>query len=145
MLFRLGAVLLMPGGLHTPVQRLFEHPQKLVQPAAQQSFSAHQMLTSFSKAVGELDNAARAAVTNTPADTLEDISRVFDCAVEQTCRQCAMAGVCWYKEYTATFGALNDATPALKQKHYLEHDGFSGFFTTRCVKIKELCGAINEE
>ena len=41
---------------------------------------------------------------------------VFDRAAEKVCRGCALCELCWQKEYTGTFNALNDATPFLLER-----------------------------
>lgn len=46
----------------------------------------------------------------------ENPAVIFDRAAEKVCRSCALCQLCWQKEYTSTFNALNDATPFLLER-----------------------------
>ena len=56
------------------------------------------------------------SMSRTPPPQEENPAVIFDRAAEKVCRGCALCELCWQKEYTATFNALNDATPYLLER-----------------------------
>lgn len=77
--------------------------------------------------------------------TEENPAVVFDRAAEVVCRGCALCEVCWSREYTATFNAFNDATPAILKRGRAEAGDFALHFTSRCIHFPQLLSAINTE
>lgn len=99
-------------------------------------------LTQTASAFRELyDSLGRAAVPSAE----ENPAVIFDRAAEKTCRGCALCDLCWQKEYTSTFNAFNDATPYLLERGRAMAKDFPQHFTTRCIHLPELLGAVNEE
>ena len=80
-----------------------------------------------------------------PNSAEENPAIVFDRAAERVCRGCALAELCWQREYTGTFNALNDATPFLLERGRALAKDFPSYFSTRCIHLPELLGAINGE
>ena len=78
-------------------------------------------------------------------ETGENPSVVFDRAAEQTCRNCALCQVCWQREYTATFNALNDATPLMIQRGRALARDFPQHFSSRCIHFADFLAAVNSE
>lgn len=58
----------------------------------------------------------------------ENPAVVFDRAAERVCRECALCNLCWQREYTSTFNALNDATPTLLERGRAHGQRFSPLF-----------------
>ena len=56
------------------------------------------------------------SMSRTPPPQEENPAVIFDRAAEKVCRGCALCELCWQKDYTATFNALNDATPYLLER-----------------------------
>ena len=56
------------------------------------------------------------SMSRTPPPQEENPAVIFDRAAEKVCRGCALCELGWQKEYTATFNALNDATPYLLER-----------------------------
>lgn len=81
----------------------------------------------------------------TPPSTDENPAVIFDRAAEQTCRGCALCGLCWQKEYTGTFNALNDATPYLLERGRVLAKDFPPYFAGRCIHLPDFITAINGE
>ena len=75
----------------------------------------------------------------------ENPAIVFDRAAEKICRDCALCQHCWQKEYSATFNALNDATPFLLERGRGLPKDFPRHFTDRCIHLSEFLGAVNAE
>ena len=75
----------------------------------------------------------------------ENPAIVFDRAAEKVCRDCALCQHCWQKEYSATFNALNDATPFLLERGRGLPKDFPRHFTDRCIHLQEFLGAVNGE
>lgn len=82
---------------------------------------------------------------NVPASTDENPAVVFDRAAEKVCRDCAICELCWQKEYTGTFNALNDATPILLERGRAMAKDFPGYFASRCIHLPDLITEINGE
>lgn len=75
----------------------------------------------------------------------ENPAVIFDRAAEKVCRSCALCQLCWQKEYTSTFNALNDATPFLLERGKAKAKDFPSHFADRCIHLSELLQAINGE
>lgn len=80
-----------------------------------------------------------------PADREENPAVIFDRAAEKTCRDCALCGNCWKKEYVGTFNALNDATPRLLERGRALPKDFPSYFADRCIHLQDFLGAVNGE
>ena len=101
-----------------------------------------QRLTKAAGALRELyDSMGR---TGSPG-TEENPAIVFDRAAEKVCRGCALADLCWQREYTGTFNALNDATPFLLERGRAMSKDFPGYFSTRCIHMPDFLTAVNSE
>lgn len=87
------------------------------------------------------DSLGRAA----PASTDENPAIIFDRAAERVCRSCALCELCWKKDYTGTFNALNDATPYLLERGRALAKDFPNHFSSRCIHMTEFLEAINRE
>lgn len=77
--------------------------------------------------------------------TEENPAVIFDRAAEKVCRDCALCGLCWKKEYVSTFNALNDATAYLLERGRTLAKDYPGYFTSRCIHLTEFLTAINGE
>jgi len=82
---------------------------------------------------------------NVPQMNEENPAVLFDRAAEKVCRGCVLCDLCWQKEYTGTFNALNDATPFLLERGRGLAKDFPQYFTDRCIHLPEFIGAINVE
>ena len=80
-----------------------------------------------------------------PVSSEENPAVVFDRAAEKVCRNCALCELCWQREYTGTFNALNDATPFLLERGRALPKDFPGYFAARCIHLPDFLAAINGE
>jgi stage II sporulation protein E len=80
-----------------------------------------------------------------PPSTDENPAIVFDRAAERVCRGCALCDLCWQREYTGTFNALNDATPTLLERGRAMPKDFPGYFADRCIHLQDFITAVNGE
>ncbi len=80
-----------------------------------------------------------------PPQTDENPAIVFDRAAEKVCRGCALCDICWQRDYTGTFNAMNDATPYLLERGRALAKDFPDYFASRCVHLPDLLNAINGE
>ena len=109
-------------------------------PAALEGMRAQ--LTRMAAALRDLyDSMGRSA----PVSTEENPAVIFDRAAEKVCRGCALCELCWQKEYTGTFNALNDATPFLLERGRALAKDFPGYFADRCIHLPDFLTAINGE
>ena len=134
----LGVFLLLPG-------RLFGG--KRIQRAEET-----EMRTTLEKIKGQLTRTAAALRDlydsmgrGTPQSTDENPAIVFDRAAEKVCRGCALCELCWQKEYTGTFNALNDATPYLLERGRAMPKDFPAYFADRCIHLTDFMTAVNGE
>ena len=106
-----------------------------------------------SAARDKLDAAARAYQTLChtlkdslrPPDNDADISLVFDRAAGRVCRACSNQNLCWQRDYSSTFGALNDATAPMVERGRALAEDFPPHFAHRCIKLPDFLSAVNEE
>lgn len=75
----------------------------------------------------------------------ENPAIVFDRSAEKVCRGCSLCELCWQKDYTGTFNAMNDATPYLLERGRALAKDFPDYFTGRCIHLPDLLAAINGE
>ena len=109
-------------------------------PAALEGMRAQ--LTRLSAALRDLyDSMGRSA----PVSTEENPAVIFDRAAEKVCRGCALCELCWQREYTGTFNALNDATPFLLERGRALAKDFPGYFADRCIHLPDFLTAVNGE
>ena len=101
---------------------------------------------------GRLDRAAAALRDlydsigrSAPAAADENPAIVFDRSAEKVCRGCSLCELCWQKDYTGTFNAMNDATPYLLERGRALAKDFPDYFTGRCIHLPDLLAAINVE
>ncbi len=80
-----------------------------------------------------------------PAPNDENPAIVFDRAAEKVCRGCALCELCWQREYTGTFNALNDATPYLLERGRALPKDFPSYFTGRCIHLTDFLTAVDGE
>lgn len=85
------------------------------------------------------------SMNRTPPSADENPAVIFDRAAEQVCRGCALCTLCWQKEYTGTFNALNDATPFLLERGRVLARDFPGYFADRCIHLPDFISAVNRE
>lgn len=85
------------------------------------------------------------SILRTPAPREENPAVVFDRASERVCRSCALCGLCWQREYTSTFNALNDATARLLEQGRCHGRDFPEYFSNRCIHLSEFLQAVNTE
>ena len=81
----------------------------------------------------------------TAAAADENPAIVFDRSAEKVCRGCSLCELCWQKDYTGTFNAMNDATPYLLERGRALPKDFPEYFTGRCIHLQDLLAAINGE
>ena len=109
------------------------HAQKLVQ----------EQLESTARAFRTLSDALRAAFR--PPRNDNDVASVFDRAASRVCRVCSIRDRCWKQDYTSTFNAMNDATPAMVERGHAEAGDFPQHFADRCLHFPAYLAAVNEE
>ncbi len=85
------------------------------------------------------------SISPPPEQKEENPSVVFDRAAELVCRGCTLRERCWSQNYIDTYGAFNDATPAMLRRGRAEPEDFPSHFTDRCVHFPQLLSAINTE
>jgi len=134
--------LLMP---RRPVQRLgvWLAPEERGMADLLAQKAAGQRLQAAAQAFRTLCDSLRTAFR--PPENDNDTAMVFDRAASRVCRNCSLRGRCWRQEYSATFNALNDATPAMVERGRLRPEDVPQYFSLRCIRFQEFLGAVNEE
>ena len=99
----------------------------------------------LTKAAGALRDLYDCMGRNTVQSPEENPAIVFDRAAEKVCRGCALCDLCWQREYTGTFNALNDATPMLLERGRAMAKDFPGYFADRCIHLQDFITAVNGE
>lgn len=128
-------------------QRLMGGKRVRLEPAASPTAaeSGKRWKEQLNRAAGALrdlyDSLGRAG----PPSADENPAIVFDRSAEKVCRGCALCELCWQREYTATFNALNDATPFLIERGRALPKDFPRYFSDRCIHLPDFIAAINVE
>lgn len=118
---------------------------KRVKRAAAEEQETHRIRIRLTRAAAALRDLYDSMGRNTPQTADENPAIVFDRAAEKVCRGCALCGLCWQKEYTGTFNALNDATPYLLERGRGLPKDFPSYFADRCIHLPEFLAAVNGE
>lgn len=129
--------LLLPG-------RLFGG-KRIKRPALSQAAQGGQLKERLTKAAGALRELYDSMGRTPPPSTEENPAVIFDRAAERVCRGCALCALCWQKEYTGTFNALNDATPYLLERGRALAKDFPRYFADRCIHLPDFLTAVNGE
>ena len=109
------------------------------------SSTGAQLKERLNKAAGALRDLYDSMGRNAPQSTDENPAIVFDRAAEKVCRGCALCDLCWQREYTGTFNALNDATPNLLERGRAMAKDFPQYFADRCIHLPDFLTAVNGE
>ena len=135
----LGAVLflLLPG-------RLFGG-KRVRRPEAEESGALERMKAQLTRTAAALRDLYDSMGRSGPGSTDENPAIIFDRAAERVCRGCALCDLCWQREYTSTFNALNDATPFLLERGRAMAKDFPGHFSDRCIHLPDFLTAVNGE
>lgn len=135
-----GVFLLLPG-------RLFggKRVRRTTASAGNTSPAGDRLRQRLTKAAGALRDLYDSMGRSNPASTDENPAIIFDRAAEKVCRGCALADLCWQREYTGTFNALNDATPYLLERGRAMAKDFPGYFSSRCIHLPDFITAVNGE
>lgn len=102
-----------------------------------------QKLEQTSKAFRSLCDCLRTAFR--PPENDNDIATVFDRTASRLCRSCSLRSRCWQQDYTTTFNALNDATPAMVERGKALGSDFPRHFADRCIHFQDFVSTVNEE
>jgi len=132
-----GAFLLLPG-------RVFGG-KRVKRAPVQEDAAGNHLKERLTKAAGALRDLYDCMGRNHAPSTEENPAVIFDRAAEKVCRDCALCELCWQKEYTGTFNALNDATPLLLERGRAMAKDFPNYFATRCIHLPDFIMEINGE
>lgn len=110
-----------------------------------QTAAGNRLKEQLTRAAGALRSLYDCMGRGTAASTEENPAIVFDRAAEKVCRGCALCDLCWQREYTGTFNALNDATPMLLERGRALAKDFPGYFSSRCIHLADFITAVNGE
>lgn len=136
-LLGMGVFLLLPG-------RLFGG-KRVKREAKPASPTGRELKERLNKAAAALRDLYDSMGRSVPPPAEENPAIVFDRAAEKVCRGCALCSLCWQKEYTGTFNALNDATPYLLERGRAVPRDFPSYFANRCIHLPDLISAVNGE
>ena len=132
-----GLFLLLPG-------RLFGGKRVKRQEAGNPASAGQQLKERLTKAAGALRELYD-SMGRTPKTNEENPAIIFDRAAERVCRGCALCDLCWQREYTGTFNAMNDATPLMLERGRMMAKDLPKHFSDRCIHLTEFITAVNGE
>lgn len=131
-----GGFLLLPGRLFGGKRIKKTEPEKVM---------GRELKERLNRAAAALRDLYDSMGRSAPVSTEENPAIVFDRAAERICRDCALCELCWQKEYTGTFNALNDATPFLLERGRAMAKDFPQYFADRCIHLQDFIAAVNGE
>lgn len=136
--------LLIPAELLEKWDVLFQGEKEDVRPAVRARELAVRRLEQSAAAFRELYEAIGTSIAPSRNND-NDAAVIFDRTASRICRKCALASVCWEKDYVTTFNALNDAvTPMLQRGKGIPED-YPRHFSSRCLYFPRFLAAANEE
>ena len=110
-------------------------------PAERERLSVRRRLSDMAGVFRELYES----VTHTGEPPAENPAAIYDRAAERVCRACSMKNYCWHENYSKTYNALNDATPALLENGVGKGENFPPYFADRCIRFPSFLNAVNVE
>ncbi len=128
-------------GIAQGQRRQAENPRRGREP----SETAQRWRTQLDRAAGAFRELCDSLGKSAPNPGDENPAIIFDRAAEKVCRDCAICDLCWQKEYTGTFNALNDATPYLLERGRVLPKDFPQYFSGRCIHLTDFIAAVNGE
>lgn len=134
----MGIFLLLPG-------RLFGGKRVKKAPPADETAVGARLKERLTRAAGALRDLYDSMGRGAPRSSDENPAIIFDRAAEKVCRGCALCDLCWQREYTGTFNALNDATPYLLERGRAMPKDFPAYFADRCIHLPDFITAVNGE
>ena len=96
-------------------------------------------LTRLSRALAVFSRASAEG----PAE--EDVSAVFDGAVNDVCRDCPRWNKCWIEDYSDAVAWLESLRPTLRSRGAVSASDLPAPLAERCIRRERLCGAVNRE
>lgn len=105
--------------------------------------NARQRLESTARAFRTLGESVRESLR--PPGNDNDVSSVFERAANRVCRNCPARNRCWQEGYSATFNALNDATPAMVERGRGLPEDYPRHFADRCLRFPAFLEGVNGE
>ncbi len=118
---------------------------KRVKRAEPQAETGSRLKEQLTRAAGAFRELYDCMSRGTGSSTEENPAIIFDRAAEKVCRSCALCELCWQREYTGTFNALNDATPFLLERGRAMAKDFPAYFSARCIHLPDFITEINGE
>ena len=119
--------------------------KRVRRPQVLESAQSSRLKAQLNKAAAALRDLYDSMGREQPQPTEENPATVFDRAAERVCRECALCQLCWQKEYTSTFNALNDATPFLLERGRVMAKDFPPYFADRCIHLTDFMRTIDSE
>ncbi len=96
-----------------------------------------------SKAMREVAQTVDAVSHKLAGISAPDLGSVYRSISDDICRVCGLKLECWEKQFNNTMSALNQLTPALRDKGYIEKTDIPSFLTRHCSRLDEIVRKIN--
>lgn len=119
--------------------------KRVKQPDPQEQETGLRWKEQLNRAAGALRDLYDSMGRSAPPPTDENPAIIFDRSAEKVCRGCALCELCWQRDYSSTFNALNDATPFLLERGRAMPKDFPAYFANRCIHLPEFLTEVNGE
>lgn len=77
------------------------------------------------------------------AEGIESASEIFDGAADIVCRRCTNCGLCWQKDYSATYTAMCRFFGVLESRGTVSPEDAPGDFAERCLHLRPFTRELN--
>ena len=122
--------------------------QKAVRrPSARADKSIRQLLLErleeSSRALREIAHTTQAVSQQLDKAKAGSLEQVYDSAVDEVCRKCALKTRCWQQEYGDTVNVFNHLTPVLRKDGSVCEEDFIYPLSARCSRRAQLAEQVN--
>ena len=95
------------------------------------------------KAMGEVATTVDSVSRKLAGISAPDLGSVYRGVSDSVCRVCGLRMYCWENCFSDTMSSLNDLTPILREKGFVEKSQITGHLARHCGRLEEIARRVN--
>lgn len=132
----------LPASVDRKINRFFVHSRDI--PAVEGLRRSVVMRLDYaSKAMTEVAQTVDAVSQKLAGLSAPDLGTVYRSVSDDICRVCGLRMHCWESKFSDTMAALNDLTPILREKGYVERQDVPASLSRLCGRLDDVVHRIN--